>query len=80
MSNGTFCSGQLNRLADARNKLAILFNTIKDPDLRVKFKSDRDEIEQLIYESNNNQVCPDNETVMFIVTEVNNEYTKYYNS
>lgn len=78
-SNSNLCRGQLSRLEDSRNKLAILYNITKDSTLKSKYKIDRSEIEQLIMDAKNDS-CPDNETVLLIVAEVNNEYTKYYNN
>lgn len=74
--SSSFCSGQYSKLEDARNKLAIMFNIEKDPEKRAVLKQDRDEVEQLIYESANG-TCPSYETVNFIVNEVNNEFATY---
>ena len=78
-SGATFCSGQYSQLQDARNKLATMFNIERDPVKKAKLKEDRDLVEQLLLDSANGS-CPDNETVILIVTEVNNEYAKYYNT
>lgn len=79
-SSTSFCGSKISLLQDARNKLAILYNLTKDPVLKAKYKEDRNVVEQMLNDTADGQTCPDSETVMFIVTEVNNEYAKYYNS
>jgi hypothetical protein len=75
-SSSSKCGGQYSSLQDARNKLAIMFNLEKDPEKRATLKQDKDEVDQLLYESANG-ACPSYETVSFIVKEVNNEFATY---
>lgn len=79
-ASGSFCRSQMDKLQKSRNKLAILFNHIKDVELRAKFKEDRDEIELIMREASETGTCPDHETAVYIENEVNNEYAKYYNT
>lgn len=74
------CSGKLSDLEDARNKLAILQNHVTDPVLKAKYKSEKDEVNDLIIQTSNTGVCPSQEVVTGITNYVNNEYAKYYNT
>jgi len=74
------CSGSTNSLLEVRNKLAILFNLTSDEELKAKYKKDRIDVQTLITQTNSTGVCPDYSLVSHLVNEVNNEYTKYYNT
>lgn len=79
-SNKSYCGGQVSILQDARNKLAILFNHVKDPELKQQYKNDRLTVEQIMYDASNGIACPDAETIAEIINYVKNEYSKYYNT
>lgn len=74
------CSKSINPLMEARNLLAILFNLTTDEELKAKYKKDRADVENLINQSKSTGVCPDYALVSYIVNEVKNEYTNYYNT
>lgn len=74
------CGGKVSRLTVAMNKLILLFNKEKDILKREKLKEDRLTIDNILKEAAISGSCPDLATVVLIETEVNNEYTKYYNT
>jgi hypothetical protein len=79
LTSGT-CGAQGDKLRGSREKLAILYNHVKDEELKARYKEDRLEIEEMIRQANLTETCPDLETVILIETEVNNEYAKYFNT
>ena len=76
----TSCGNKVNRLTEARNKLARIYNIETDPEIKAKLKEDRLTVDAIIKEAAVSGTCPDLATVVLIETEVNNEYTKYYNT
>ena len=78
-ASGALCKAQADKLTKSRNKLAILYNIVKDPEVKARLKEDRLDIEEIIKQANETQNCPDHKTVVFIETQVNNEYAKYNN-
>lgn len=79
-SSTSYCGGQVSILQDSRNKLAILYNHVQDPELKAKYKEDKATVDQIMYDAANGISCPDAEEVTTIVNYVNNEYAKYYNT
>lgn len=73
------CGYKYDKLQQARDKMAILFNTTRDPQLKAEYKDLRNEIEALQANIIQSDICPDNNTITAILTEVENEYSNYYN-
>ena len=80
MGLSTSCSGKLYRLVDLRNKLARIFNAEADVEIKEKLNEDRLLVESIQQQITLTGKCPDLATIILIETEVNNEYTKYYNT
>jgi hypothetical protein len=78
-STSTTCGWKSSKLEDARNKIAILFNSVSDPQLKEEYKALREEIEQILLSIYNNGACPDGSVVNAIINEIENEYANYYN-
>ena len=78
--SSTACNSKVSRLSAARNKLAVLFNVVNDEELKNKYKEDRLIIDEILKQSAITRTCPSLETVILIETEVENEYSKYYNT
>ena len=76
----SLCGNKGSRLTYSMNKLTLMFNSEKDPIKREKLKEDRLTIDSILKEVAISGSCPDLATVVLIETEVNNEYTKYYNT
>lgn len=76
----TPCRRKRSRLKKSLTKISILLNIETDIDLVEKYKEDKQYIESILKEIAVSGSSPDSTTVVLIETEVNNEYTKYYNT
>lgn len=79
-SKSSACGWKASKLEDARNKIAILFNAVKDAQLKEEYNTLKVEIEQILLLIYNNGTCPETSVVTAIINEIENEYANYYNS
>ena len=74
------CGKKASDLSNERNRLAILFNTATDKDLKEKYGKLKSEVEALIKSIYSDKVCPEAELIFEITKEVDYEYSKYNNA
>lgn len=74
------CKSGGSKLADSRNKLAILYNITQEIELKSKYEKDKNDIDELMKQIAVTGVCPSYDLIIQIENEVNNEYSKYSNT